>query len=699
MHTVEKYKKFKVGIVGCGRVAEHHLKFLVDAAKVEIVGLVDKNINQARFLGEKYNIPNTFSSIDELLEYSSIDVMHILSPPQFHFDLAEMAIRNGSHLLIEKPMTLSFEDAKKLYKSAEERNVKLCPDFIHLFNPLVLEAKASIEMYNLGQLINAECYMSINLNDISELTEAIGLHWSYELPGGVMLNYITHPLYLVFDWIGRSKEILTYPRQFGSLPQGLTDHVDVIVEGEKATGKITLAFAPKHENYYLKLFFDKGTVTIDFTTQTYTLEKVNSIPRTANRVLINFVKSKQLMGGSIKNVISFLRKKVVPYHGIKYLIDSFYSSIDKDTPSPITKELVLDVSYAEEEILKQAGKVHFDNSPRPSSQKGVTKKEKILVTGSTGYLGREVVDLLVKSGYYVRAYVRKTSHTNALEKLGVEICYGDMREADKVATAASGMDIIVHVAAGLKGSQEFIIDSCVKGTENIAEAARSANVKKVIYISSFGVYDYLMRRNSDIITEDSQLESKGEMRGLYSFAKRQAEDIAISNLSCNEGPAWTILRPSLLFGNKDDVVSLIGPKIGNFVLSFGKRNKHLKLVHVKDVAKAILCSIEKDSTNNCKYNISHEDQITVEGLAERCLKDGSKGKFHVIYIPYLFGLTSIVMLKILKLLTKKSFGMNKVRLAYLCRDLLTNSKEFSNATGWQPSDKLLIQLLEEIKKS
>ncbi len=694
MNTIKKYK---VGIVGCGRVADHHLKFLVDVEKVEIVGLVDKNIDQARLLGEKYNISNTFSSIDELTEYSTVDVIHVLSPPQFHFDLAETVIKNGSHLLIEKPVTLSFEDTQRLYKLAEERNVKVCPDFIHLFNPLVLEVKAAIEKSDPGQLIHAECYMSINLNDISELTEAVGLHWSYELPGGEMLNYITHPLYLVFDWIGRSKEILTCPRQFGTLAQKLTDHVDVFVKGEKATGKITFSFAPKHENYYLKLFFDKGTVTIDFTTQTYTIERVSGVPRTVNRVLTNFVKSKQLMGGSVKNVISFLRKKVVPYHGLKYLIDSFYRHIDEDTLPPITKELVLDVSYAEEEILKQAGKVHFDDTPRQSSQENITKDEKVLVTGGTGYLGREVVDLLVKSGYYVRAYVRITSHTSALEKLGVEICYGDMREANKVAMAANGMDMIVHIAAGLRGSQEFILDSCVKGTENIAESARTANVKKVIYISSFGVYDYLIRRNGDIITEDSQLETNGEKRGAYSFGKRLAEDVAISNLSSKDGPAWTILRPSLLFGNKDDIVSLIGPKIGNFVFSFGKRQKHLKLIHVKDVARAILFSIDKRSTNNCKYNISHEDQITVDELARECNKDGSSGKFHVICIPYLFGLTSLVMLRILKLLTKKSIGMNKIRLAYLCKDLTTNSNDFISATQWHPSDKLLMQLLKEIK--
>jgi 2-alkyl-3-oxoalkanoate reductase len=690
-------KSYRVGVLGCGRVAEHHLKFLSQMRNVDIVGLADVNISQARQLGEKYGIQNSFSSVDELLDFARPDILHIVSPPQHHFEPAVKAIEKGVHVLIEKPITLNYEDTRKLYALAEDRNVKICPDYIHLFNPIILEAKAAIQQNDLGKLIYAESYMSEDLSDPA-LKESIGRHWSFDLPGGVMQNYITHPLYLVFEWLGKINKVTACPRQFGSLPQGLSDHVDVLVEGEKANGKITMTFAPKYPNYYLKLFFAKGIVIIDFVTQTYTLEKVNGLPRAANRVLVNFSRSRQLMTRSARNVVHFLRKKMVPYHGLKYLIGSFYGWIDGDNVPTVSKTLALDVSEAEESILKSAGKVHFVCLPRESTQKGITKKEKVLITGGTGYVGSEIVRQLVDSGYYVRAYVRETSHTRALEEIGVELVYGDIREAAKVNAAAKGMDVIVHVAAAMKGSKSFMMDCCVNGTSNIAEAACDNNVGRIIYISSFSVYDYFNAGNGTILDEESKLEPQPEKRGTYSLAKRNSEKIALSNLSAG-GPAWTIFRPSLIFGNGSDLGSLIGPRIGKFIGSFGRRGKHLKLVHVRDVARAVCLALENESTGNRVYNLSHEDQITVGDMYNKCLRKSPFGECRVVYVPYSLGLAGIAALKVLKGLLGKGPDMNRVRLAYLCRDVLADSSAFRNATGWKEGDKLLAQLSKEIREA
>ena len=687
----------KIGIIGCGRIAKHHLKFLVKRMDVEIVGLVDKDINKAKQLGDKYRIANIFSSVDELLDFGVVDVLHILTPPQYHLEIALKAIKKGIHILVEKPVTLSFQDTKKIFTFAEDNNVKICPDYIHLFNPIVLEAKRAIRQNNLGRLMHAECYMSVDLNMV-ELKETIGFHWSYELPGGIMQNYITHPLYLILDWIGQPKEITSYRQQFNTLHQELTDHIDVLIKSKKANGKITLTLASKQENYYLKLFFKRGTVTIDFISQTTLLEKMSSLPGSVNRVMINFVRSRQLLTGSIRNVFRFLLKKMVSYQGLENLIESFYGWINNDNDCPISKELTLYVSYAEENILKQSCKVHFNCHPKKSTQKNITKSDKILITGATGYLGTEVTRQLVNAGYYIRAYVRKTSNTETLEKLGVELFYGDIRELKVLKKAAQGMSIIIHIAAALKGTEDFIIKSCVIGTKNIAEAALFTNIERVIYISSFSVYEYFHIKNGTILNEKSQLETHSEQRGTSSRAKRLAEDIALSNLHPGK-PTWTILRPSLIFGNDLDLASLIGPKIGNYIFSFGKKGKHKKLIYIKDVANAILLVIKNDSTCNSIFNLSHKDQITVNDIVKKCFKKSKLKKYHVVYVPYSIGLVGILALKIIKGLSGKGPNMNRIRLSYSCKDLLATSQAIYIATGWEPEDKLLVQLMKEAEKS
>lgn len=258
------------------------------------------------------------------------------------------------------------------------------------------------------------------------------------------------------------------------------------------------------------------------------------------------------------------------------------------------------------------------------------------------------------------------------------------------------MDVIVHAAGALKGSKAFVKDCFVNGTRNVADAAQRKQVKRVIYVSSLSVYEYLHAKNGSLLNEESELETQSEKRGIYSWAKRQAEDIALCNLSDDE-PAWTILRPSLIFGNRRDLVSLVGPKVGNFVISFGRKGKHLKLVHVKDVARAIILTIENNCTRNRVFNVSHDDEITVNNIVQECFRQIYSKRLYVVYVSYPVCILGMIVLKIIKVFFNRGPSISRVRLAYQCRDLLLNSKAFHDATGWRPGDALLSQLIAEAR--
>jgi predicted dehydrogenase len=118
------------------------------------------NINQARLLGEKYGIRNSFTSLDELLNFDHIDILHVVTPPHLHFDQAAKAIDKGIHVLIEKPITLNYNDTRKLYALSEEKNVKICPNYIHLLTLLFLKQNSYSENDLAGLLVlNLSCLM------------------------------------------------------------------------------------------------------------------------------------------------------------------------------------------------------------------------------------------------------------------------------------------------------------------------------------------------------------------------------------------------------------------------------------------------------------------------------------------------------------------------------------------------------------
>jgi len=326
---------------------------------------------------------------------------------------------------------------------------------------------------------------------------------------------------------------------------------------------------------------------------------------------------------------------------------------------------------------------------RPSSQKLITRAEKILVTGATGYLGSAVVRHLVKAGYYVRALVRELSHTEALEALGVELVYGDIRGAESLIEACKGVDIVIHMAAALKGTPQFILDCAIEGTRNVATAAESGGSKHVIYISSMSVYDCRTPRNGDTITEDSPLEELPELRGVYSLAKRRAEDEALSYLK-DSRPPWTIFRPSVIVGEHYNVFAPIGQKVGSFVFCAGGKNKMLRLIHVDDVADAIVKSIGNSRTRGRIFNLS-DREMTQQTYVDRFIRKIGDRNLHVVYVPYWVAQIVTSGIGALRIFSKRIPNINKRRLASLYRSVRVSSDNIASATGWTPIKTLVVE--------
>ena len=137
-----------VGIIGCGRIAEHHLRYLSATNGVRVVGLSDTFIANAERTAKAYGVEQVFASHEQLLQLPSLDAVHILTPPEFHYRQASDALDRGVHVLLEKPCTYRANELEELYRLAEANNVVLCPDFIQLFVPVFLRAVSLVASVN-----------------------------------------------------------------------------------------------------------------------------------------------------------------------------------------------------------------------------------------------------------------------------------------------------------------------------------------------------------------------------------------------------------------------------------------------------------------------------------------------------------------------------------------------------------------------
>jgi predicted dehydrogenase len=128
----------KIGIFGVGHLGKIHLSQWATIKDVEVVGFFDPSDSNAASVAQQYQIPR-FSTAEELILAS--DAIDIIAPTTQHFKLCEMAIRNGKHIFVEKPMTNTMDEAKTLVKLVEEANIKFQVGHVERFNPAFLALK------------------------------------------------------------------------------------------------------------------------------------------------------------------------------------------------------------------------------------------------------------------------------------------------------------------------------------------------------------------------------------------------------------------------------------------------------------------------------------------------------------------------------------------------------------------------------
>jgi predicted dehydrogenase len=127
-------EKLKTAVVGVGALGRHHLKWLAELERSDLVGIYDIDTEKAGQYARQYNI-KAFRDLSELA--AAVEAVSVVVPTSAHFEIASELIQAGVNCLIEKPVALSVEQAAELVKLAEAKNVKVTVGQIESFNPAV----------------------------------------------------------------------------------------------------------------------------------------------------------------------------------------------------------------------------------------------------------------------------------------------------------------------------------------------------------------------------------------------------------------------------------------------------------------------------------------------------------------------------------------------------------------------------------
>jgi len=165
----------RVAIVGCGKVADQHIYAIQRISDCRIVAAVDRELLMARQLAERFNVPECFFDLNEMLHGCEPDVVHITTPPQSHFSLARQCLEFGSHVYVEKPFAVTANETEELIQFADSRGLRMTVGHNYQFTLEMLEMRRLVKQGFLGgKPVHLESYWSYDLSDLSYVGPVLG---------------------------------------------------------------------------------------------------------------------------------------------------------------------------------------------------------------------------------------------------------------------------------------------------------------------------------------------------------------------------------------------------------------------------------------------------------------------------------------------------------------------------------------------
>ncbi|MCF8382477.1 MAG: SDR family NAD(P)-dependent oxidoreductase [Chlorobium sp.] len=309
----------------------------------------------------------------------------------------------------------------------------------------------------------------------------------------------------------------------------------------------------------------------------------------------------------------------------------------------------------------------------------------VLVTGASGFIGSHLVRRSLGDGYQVRALVRKGNARNwMLQQLGAEIVEGDIRDPRAVARAVKGCDLVFHAAALTSdwGTPQDFADINVGGTRNVAIASLESGVKRLVYVSSFEVFDHVGLERLD---ESMPFSLRGQ---LYPDTKIRATKVVREFAA--KGLSASVVYPVWVYGPDDRTLfPLLADGIRKGQLFYWAFHARMSLVYIDNLVDLLMLAATHPAAAGEAFLGCDGYDLTFEGFCRR-LASGIGSPPPFIYLPY--GLTLLIAAMMegyahisgsekRPLLTSQAVNLLSSRA-------LIDSSKARNLLGWQPKVSL-----------
>jgi UDP-glucose 4-epimerase len=312
---------------------------------------------------------------------------------------------------------------------------------------------------------------------------------------------------------------------------------------------------------------------------------------------------------------------------------------------------------------------------------------RVLITGASGFLGRHVVAEFLRRGHAVRALVRPAARLDDHDWVErVEVVRADLRVARDLVATLTEIDILVHLAAAVTGSEDAQFAATVVGTERLLDAMALSQTKRLVLASSFSVYDWSAIRGT--LSEESPLETGADLyeRDGYAVAKAWQERV-VRRAAAAHGWQLTVLRPGFIWGRDHAYLACLGQRVGRLNVVFGGSTR-LPLTHVVNCADLFATAAEDPRAIGETFNVVDDYEVRAWSYLGEYLKHSADRGFR-ISVPYSLALAGVRLAR----WTSRRIFQGKGKLPSLlipCRfearfkPLRFSNRKAREILGWRP---------------
>ncbi len=270
-NTTSTSSTLSVVLIGCGRVAEKHLKAISKLKGLELKAVVDVNPDSAkRLLGSVKGFANvkTFTDYKAAIDEIRPSIVSVTVPSGLHFQIAKYAMEHGANLLLEKPMTMSVSEAREIFELSQKTGLKIAMGHIYRYLPIVGLVRQDIAEGKYGKVTHGTIYVRWGHGE--DYYSSAAWRGTWKSDGGALMNQTIHAIDLLVWLMGSEPEEASAmiaqrirnieAEDLGMAVLRLENGALAQIEGTTATipSKHTAEFSVFCENGQLSMGLDSG---------------------------------------------------------------------------------------------------------------------------------------------------------------------------------------------------------------------------------------------------------------------------------------------------------------------------------------------------------------------------------------------------------------------------------------------------------